>query len=270
VDAYVSANIPVNLVVEGEAPEGYYAMDPTADPSELRVSGPKSIVEQIVRAEVKVDRSKLPAREGTVRTAQRFVLLDQNDQTVASDLLQVTDESVLISTVTVDQRMKTMRIVNVSDLGLMTGNPARGYEVRSVYYTPAEMPVAGNRELLDKLYAAFPDCQVTLVGLQVPSQDGFGHNYGASWKYYSKMQFVWKHQQWNRGLCEEKAYAGKMTFLSIAGQFDTEYNMPRYQMAVNTRNSTTEYVGSNGVHPSNSGYYQIADAVLRHLAGKLN
>ena len=128
---------------------------------------------------------------------------------------------------------------------------------------------ASARKLLDKLFAAFPDCQVTLMGLQVPSQDGFGHNYGASWPYYSKLQFVWKHQAWNRELCEEDAYAGKMSFVSIAGQFDTEYNMPSAAMAVNTRNTTTEIVGTNGVHPATSGYYQIADAAARHMVGKL-
>ena len=126
------------------------------------------------------------------------------------------------------------------------------------------------RTLLDKLYEAFPDCQVTLLGLQVPSQDGLGHSYGISWKYYDKLQFVWNHQLWNQELCKEESYAGKMTFASIAGQFDTEYNMPTAKVAANTRTDTTETIGTNGVHPSVNGYYQIADAVLRHLAGKLN
>lgn len=164
VDAYVSASIPVNVVVEGEPPEGYYALTPTADPAELRVSGPKSIVEQISRADVVVNQSRLPAREGAVRTAERFVLLGQDDQPIVSDLLQVTDESVLVSTVTVDQRMQSMRTVNVSDLGLVTGEPARGYEVRNVYFTPSEMPVAGSRALLDKLNMLYLNSGVDVTG----------------------------------------------------------------------------------------------------------
>jgi len=32
---------------------------------------------------------------------------------------------------------------------------------------------------------------------------------------------------------------------------------------VNSRNSTTEVRGTNGIHPATSGYYQIADAVYR-------
>ena len=128
---------------------------------------------------------------------------------------------------------------------------------------------AAARKLLDKLYAAFPECQVTLLGLQVPSRDGFGHNYGASWKYYDKLQFVWKHQRWNQELCAEDTYVGKMTFVSIAGQFDTEYNMPSATVAANTRTTATEVIGTNGVHPATAGYYQIADAAARHMVGIL-
>ena len=74
-------------------------------------------------------------------------------------------------------------------------------------------------------------------------------------------------------LCKLDKYNDFVKYVDIAGQFDTEYNMPATEKPVNNRNDTTEVVGSNGVHPSVSGYYQIADAVFRSLcqvfAGKI-
>lgn len=34
---------------------------------------------------------------------------------------------------------------------------------------------------------------------------------------------------------------------------------------VNSRSAKTEKVGTNGVHPSTEGYYQIADVVYRNV-----
>lgn len=55
-------------------------------------------------------------------------------------------------------------------------------------------------------------------------------------------------------------------FVNIASQFDSEYNMPFTEVAVNSRNnSSTDKVGTNDVHPSTNGYYQIADVVFRNF-----
>jgi hypothetical protein len=58
--------------------------------------------------------------------------------------------------------------------------------------------------------------------------------------------------------------------LSIAGQFDTEHNMQTAEQAVNIRNFDTETVQSNGVHPAESGYLQIADAATRNFVALID
>ncbi|MBQ4117804.1 MAG: hypothetical protein IJP05_06000, partial [Oscillospiraceae bacterium] len=58
-------------------------------------------------------------------------------------------------------------------------------------------------------------------------------------------------------------YKNFVKYVDVAGQFDTDYNMPNTQKAVNNRSSVTETFGTNGVHPSVNGYYQIADAAYR-------
>lgn len=132
--------------------------------------------------------------------------------------------------------------------------------------TAEESYKANARAFIDGLRTDFPNCKITLLGLQVPSRDGFANNYGVSWKYYEKLQFVWDLQQWYMDLAME--YDG-IEFVQISGQFDTEYNMSTMNASANLRNSTAVSVGSNGVHPATSGYLQIADAVLRNICTKL-
>ena len=53
--------------------------------------------------------------------------------------------------------------------------------------------------------------------------------------------------------------------MNISAEFDTEYNMPYSETNVNTRSTVKEKRGTNGVHPSTEGYYQIADTVFRNF-----
>ncbi len=125
---------------------------------------------------------------------------------------------------------------------------------------------ASATEFIDQLRAEFPDCKITLVGIQIPSRDGIANNYGVAWKFYSKMQFVWELNSWYEDIAEEYE---DVEFVQLSGQFDTEYNCIATQMQVNVRNSQTISVQTNGIHPDTSGQYQIADAVLRNIVRRL-
>lgn len=160
VEEYITRyRIPVNVTTIGKAPEGYYAGTAQPDPPMVAVSGPKSLVERIVQADAVLDLSHLPAREGNVRTAAPFYLLDESGYRVESNLLSVTSESVLLDSVVVEQSMYSMKSMVLSSLELITGTPAEGYEVKSVVCEPDIVLAAGraiNLELLDTLYANAP------------------------------------------------------------------------------------------------------------------
>ena len=166
VEEYVTRyRIPVSLNVTGTAPEGYYAPAANLDPPMVTVSGPKSLLDQIARAEAVLDLSTLPAREGTIRTtASSFTLLDVNGNAVESSLLEITSESVLVDTVIVEQELYPKRTVNLSATGLITGEPATGYEVKSVTVTPSVITVAGSSASLELVDALYPDGQVNVSG----------------------------------------------------------------------------------------------------------
>lgn len=157
VEEYVTRyRIPVNVNATGTVAEGYYAGTAQPDPPMVAVSGPKSLVDQIVQAEAVLELGNLPAREGSVRTATAFYLLDEQGNPVESDLLSVTSESVLLDSVVVEQTMYSTKEMDISGLSLTKGEPAEGYEVKSVSYTPTVIRAAGravNLELLDTLYA---------------------------------------------------------------------------------------------------------------------
>ena len=122
------------------------------------------------------------------------------------------------------------------------------------------------RTFIDNLRASFPNCVIVLMGIQVPSLDGFGTNYGCGWNYMDKLRVVHKFDQWYADVAAE--YSNVYT-ISIVGQFDAEYGYPTLTVPVNTRSAATEARQSNGVHPSDDGYMQIADAAYRDLTYRL-
>ena len=126
------------------------------------------------------------------------------------------------------------------------------------------------RDFLNDIFESFPDCKISLLGLEVPSRDGLGNNYGISWVYFEKLQFVWKLQKWYQEISEEDTYAGKVEYVNISAQFDTEYNMMFAEQNANTRSDQKINIQTNGVHPAISGYDQIADVAIRNIATKLN
>lgn len=126
------------------------------------------------------------------------------------------------------------------------------------------------RTFINNILASFPNCKIALLGLQIPARDGLGVNYGANGiysRYYELMQSVWDLNEWYSDLAEE--YPNNVNYINVAGQFDTENNMPIATRTVNARNSKTETYQSNGVHPAYEGYLQIADACYRDFIHKL-
>ena len=165
VEEYITRyRIPVSIVTTGEAPAGYYAATPSLDPPLVAVSGPRSLVEKIARAEATLELNTLPAREGLVRTSVPFRLLDGDGNAVESNLLEITSESVLVDSVVVEQYLYSEREIDMDTLGLTTGEVATGYEIKSVTVTPATITAAGWAENLDVLDALYADTSVDVTG----------------------------------------------------------------------------------------------------------
>ena len=128
---------------------------------------------------------------------------------------------------------------------------------------------ADARALIDLLHSEYPNAQVRLMGLQIPCQQGgMGTNYSASNNYSDAYGMLVTAMHYNAALedlSQLAQYRDFVQYVDVAGQFDTDYNMPTQKLPANNRTETTEIVGSNGLHPTTAGYYQIADAIYRTL-----
>lgn len=123
--------------------------------------------------------------------------------------------------------------------------------------------------LIGALHEQYPNAIVKILGLQLPSMNGgLAENYGSNGGYadkYALIRSVFAYNEFLQSFCESEDYNSFVSYVDVATQFDSENNMPETSVQVNTRNAKTEERGTNGVHPANAGYYQIADVVYRDL-----
>lgn len=166
VDEYITRyRIPVTVNRIGSYPSGFYGTTPSLDPATVVISGPKSMVSQIARVTVNLDVSTLPAKAGLIRTSAPIELTDLSGNTMESQLLQVTSESVLLRSITVEQQLYPTRSLALSNLNLVTGTPKEGYEIKSVTATPSAILAAGDENALSLLDTLFVDQALDVTGM---------------------------------------------------------------------------------------------------------
>ena len=163
VEEYITRNrIPIVRETVGEMADGWYTTSTTLDPTTLTVSGPRSIVESVVRAEVVQDLSTVPAAEGVQRSALSFRLVDQQGNEIPRDMIRITPLSsgMVIDSIIVEQEMYAYQQLEISTEDAVIGQPAEGYRVRSISFSPAYVDVAPEDPETDltgtKLFAASP------------------------------------------------------------------------------------------------------------------
>lgn len=123
----------------------------------------------------------------------------------------------------------------------------------------------------DTLHAEFPNAKLKIMGIQVPSvRGGMGANYGATGTSYADgygmVVTALNQNDVYQEFANRPEYSGFVEFVNVSAEFDTEYNMPHADRAVNTRNTAvTEWVDTNGVHPNDNGYLSIGDVCYRNF-----
>ena len=123
------------------------------------------------------------------------------------------------------------------------------------------------KSLFRNIHTQLPDCKIIASTLPpISPNGGIAANYGASSKMGAYSQGVSQHnaQEFNRRLIElgeEEEFASYVTISNTHAQFDSENAYPTITKPLNTRTTQTEKLQSNGVHPANEGYWQLADAL---------
>ncbi len=165
VEEYVPrSRIPVRLDVQGNAPDGYYAAAASVDPQYIEIAGPKSLVEKVTRCAAQYDMSILPAQVGTERSAVPFVLYDRNNNVVDTKDIDAFTGGVYIDSITVEQTLYVIRPMAVSTVGLTTGQPKEGYEIKSIVTEPALIDIAFTDNDFDSVTHLYPADIIDIEG----------------------------------------------------------------------------------------------------------
>ncbi len=151
VERYITRRVPVVVMPEGQMEEELYLLSYEADPATLVVSGPQSVVSRVARIAVRLNLSQLSAERMSDRMSLGFELQDADGQAVVSDRVNVTNQSVVQSAVMVDVVLVPQKQVAIDEDGLVTGEPAEGYELSDAWAAEEHLTVAADREVLDAL-----------------------------------------------------------------------------------------------------------------------
>ena len=166
VDEYVTNyRIPVSVNVIGEYPEGFYGGAFTRDPSLVALSGPKTLVDQVARVYVDYDASVLKAEAGEVSTALPMRFVDREGHEIVSDLLEVTSSGVVLRSIIIEQELYPIRVLPVSDLDIISGEPARGYQITGVEISPTVLRAAGDETIISDIPSLFVESAVNVEGV---------------------------------------------------------------------------------------------------------
>lgn len=163
VERYITRRVPVVLETQGEA-EGYYLDSAKTDPTMLSVSGPQSLVSRVARAVATLDVSQLSGERRSDRTSVGIRLQDTAGETVESDLIEITNQTVLTDTVVVETELLPMRAIPLALESLVTGEPAEGYELVEVMAAQDSVLVAASEETLAAITELTTDQPLDIEG----------------------------------------------------------------------------------------------------------
>ena len=149
-------------------------------------------------------------------------------------------------------------------------------DVCVVFLEPVNYGKMGNESLdnvmadmkifIDTLHSEFPSCKIIVCsGVVCSTYRGIEYNYGAesNWSQFGSDKAEFRYRKLVNDFVESDEYKDFVFMADTYAQFDAEHSYPISTKSVNTRNSATETIGTNGVHPTIEGYMMYADAFYR-------
>lgn len=141
VEKILSKDFEIQVDEQGTAPENRNVTIASVNPGTVTVTGPESILTDVVLAQVSVDISS--GEEDFSRNGE-IMLMDADGQRVESSKLTMSD-----SQATVQFNVDARKDVTLS--AKTSGTPEEGYQVTAIECTPAKTTVAGADDALSAL-----------------------------------------------------------------------------------------------------------------------
>lgn len=127
------------------------------------------------------------------------------------------------------------------------------------------------KKFINAFHNAYPQCKVLLGSVLLPSQNGgLGANYPANEVsgIYGERGFNLKVHKLNQAydsLAHSEEFASYTYFIDNNAQFDCLHAYPTQEIPAGNYVEGTETIGTNGVHPTDVGYAQIAAGIFRAI-----
>lgn len=134
----------INVVEKGKVSEGYYLGAETATPNLIRISGPKSRIDQIKQVIVEVD---VEGASSNIRRLSEPMALDEDGNVIDHTRLS-------FSTYYIEVGFELYQIKEIPLHIETTGRPADGYIMTGIEYQPKTIEIAAKNSILrniDKL-----------------------------------------------------------------------------------------------------------------------
>ncbi len=169
VDDLMTRNrIPVSSmpIYDNEAPEGYYCGEMSFDTTLVNVKGPEKVVSQIARCRIHYTYPE--ELDGYYRdmAACPFEFFDASGNALDSSDLTVTADGWTVDTISVTRAYYPQTVLQLSGVGVVTGEPAEGYEIKSASFDPSAVTVAAEDISLLTDGLAFLKGTVDVTGLK--------------------------------------------------------------------------------------------------------
>ncbi len=152
----------VNLVAKfsGQADGGLVPDDPVFDPDKVEISGPKSVVNDITQAIVKVN---LAGQSQKIELKAKPVALQTNDAQIEDVGFSPNEVKVSVPLV------KAGKIKTVGVSAKITNNPASGFWVENVTIDPPVVNITGSAQNLSSVSSISTD-PISVAGLNADTQ----------------------------------------------------------------------------------------------------
>ena len=182
---FVRQRIPVTVTIGGEYQNGWYKdwymPSPSVDPLLVAVSGPRSLVQNILKAKVELDPETIDWAEGAMMRLGVIRLYDRSNEEIESPLLDITTEGLTIDSVLIEGSILPAKTFDISNNIELQGQVKDGYQVAAYRVSPENIKVAARNDVLEQLDELMMDRVVDLSGLsettsfqikvQKPSED---------------------------------------------------------------------------------------------------
>ena len=152
------AEVPVNVLIGGDETLGYEAQTPVIDPSTVTVSGPSSMVTQVIEATALVSVEGVRADIEDV-----FDLEPRNSEGEAVPYVTVVPDSVAVI-------IPVARLAGFQDLvvsAVLEGQVAAGYSVSSINVDPPMVMVFGRQDVIDQIPGYLETTPLNLEGARL-------------------------------------------------------------------------------------------------------